>query len=172
MVSGPLAVPAPLVGIGLIALWSSSSTLPVYGTLLMPVLASLARFLPFAALAVMGQLRQIDPLLVDAARIHQSDAWHGLLQVRLPMLAPGLLAAAGVTFALTVGELGATLLVLPPGHSTLSVRIYNYLHYGASDAVASLCLLLALAASLAGALAVLAVLSWSRLLPATEASAE
>ncbi len=166
-VTAPLALPAPLVGIGLIAIWSTIVALPVYGTPLMPVLASLARFLPFATLAVLGQLRQVDPLLLDAARVHQAGPWQALVQVRLPMLTPGLLAAFGIAFALTVGELGATLLVLPPGQATLSVRIYNYLHYGASDAVASLCLLLALAAALAGALAALAVLAWSRLLPAT-----
>lgn len=165
VVTLPLAMPAPLVGIGLIALWATLGALPVYGSLAMPVLASLARFLPFATLAVLAQLRQIDPLLVDAARVHQPSVLQGWLQVRLPMLAPGLLAAFGVTFALTVGELGATLLVLPPGHSTLSIRIYNYMHYGASEAVASLCLVLSLAACLAGCLAAGAVLAWSRLLP-------
>ena len=58
------------------------------------------------------------------------------------MLMPGILAAAGIAFALTTGELGATLLVAPPGKATLTMRIYNFLHYGASDAVAGLCLMM------------------------------
>jgi iron(III) transport system permease protein len=45
-----------------------------------------------------------------------------------------------------MGELGATLLVAPPGKATLIMRLYNLLHYGASRDVASLCLLLSLSA--------------------------
>jgi iron(III) transport system permease protein len=151
----------------LIALWNSPRLPDIYGTTAMPVLASLARFAPLATLAVLAQLRQVDRELIDAARVHQSSHLQGWLQVRLPMLAPGLLAAAGVAFALSLGELGATLLVAPPGQSTLSMRIYNYLHYGASDAVAGLCLLLALSAVAAGLLAMTALLGWSRLLPSS-----
>jgi iron(III) transport system permease protein len=43
-----------------------------------------------------------------------------------------------------MGELGATLLVTPPGKSTLSIRIYTLMHYGAGELVA--CLSLALVA--------------------------
>jgi len=44
-------------------------------------------------------------------------------------------------FILSISELGGTLMVLPPGKSTLTVTIYNYLHYGSSDTVALLCLM-------------------------------
>jgi ABC-type Fe3+ transport system permease subunit len=49
----------------------------------------------------------------------------------------GLLAAV-----LSSAELGATLLLLPPGAGSLTIRIYNYLHYGQSDVIAGLCLVL------------------------------
>jgi iron(III) transport system permease protein len=67
-----------------------------------------------------------------------------------------------------MGELGATLMVIPPGKATLTMRIYNYLHYGASDTVAGLCLVLALGVLLAGVLAGLVILMWSRLFAAPE----
>jgi iron(III) transport system permease protein len=159
----PLALPAPLVGIGLVAAWNHA-TLPVYGTALMPVLASAARFAPLAAIVLLAQLRRIDPGLVDAARVHQVSAWHGWLRVRLALLAPGLVAAACVTFALALGELGATLIVVPPGQQTLTLRIYNYLHYGGSDTVAGLCLAMVGTAIAAGTVAVATLATWSRLL--------
>ena len=167
-VTAPLAIPAPLIGIGLISIWNRPLWPGVYGSAMMPVLAALARFAPFAAIALLAQLRRVDPLLVDAARVspvHPLRAW---LQVRLPMLAPGLLAAAGLVFALSLGELGATLLVAPPGRATLTMRIYNYLHYGASDTVAGLCLMMVAAVLVAGGLALLMLAGWSRLLPEPE----
>ncbi|RIL11701.1 hypothetical protein DCC79_03980 [bacterium] len=149
----PLAVPAPLVGIGLVVLWNRPLAVPVYGSVVMPVLAGAARFTPLAAVVLAAHLRRQDDRLLDAARVFQASPWAGFWRVGVPLVAPGALAAAGVVFALTLGELGATLLVAPPGHGTLTVRIYNYLHYGAFDTVAGLCLVMVVITTVAGAAA-------------------
>jgi iron(III) transport system permease protein len=158
----PVALPAPLVGIGLVALWNRPYFDGVYATAWMPVLAALARFAPLAALVLLAQSQRLDPLLWDAARVFQArdrqTTWH----VRLPLLLPGLLAGASLVFALTLGELGATLIVAPPGQSTLTLRIYNYLHYGASDVVAGLCLAMLLFTLAAGGLGALSLAAQSR----------
>jgi len=81
-----------------------------------------------------------------------------MLEIELPLLLPGIGAGAAVVFLLGLGELGATLLVVPPGSGTLALRIYNYLHYGASDSVAALALCLIGLSSAA----VLAAVRWWR----------
>ena len=146
----PLALPAPLFGIGLIALWRGGplAALLPFSAGWLPVLASAGRFAPLATVLLAAQRVRRDPNLVDAARIHQAGNLQGWWQVDLPLLGPSLLAAAGLVFALALGELGATLMVLPPGRSTLTARTFNYLHYGASEAVAGACLALALTAFL------------------------
>ena len=156
LVLAPLAMPAPLVGIGLIAVWNRDLPVDIYGSAWMPVLAMLARFSALAALLALAQARRTDARLFEAAEIFQPGLLKTWLRVRLPLLAPGLLAAAGVVFVLSTGELGATLIVAPPGQATLTMRIYNYLHYGASDTVAGLCLLMVLASvAIGGGAAVL-----------------
>ncbi|MFC1925640.1 ABC transporter permease [Chloroflexota bacterium] len=116
----PLAIPPSLIGVGLITIWNRPFFLDVYGSDLMPVLASLARFTPLAAIILLAQSRRIDPLLIDAARVIQKNTLRTWIRIWTPMLAPGLLAAGGIVFALTLGELGATLLVAPPGQATLT----------------------------------------------------
>lgn len=165
LTTAPLALPAPLVGIGLISLWNRDLTHGVYGSSIMPILAVLSRFTPLAAVLLSAQLRRIDPLLLDAARIYHRNPFRTWAAIYIPMITPGLLAAACVTFALSAGELGATLLVIPPGRSTLTLRIYNYLHYGASERVAGLCLVMILGALSAGILSALAMHGWRRRLP-------
>ena len=164
VLTAPLALPAPLIGIGLILIWNRPALSGIYGTAAMPVLASLARFAPMAAVIVLTQLRRIDPSLIEAARILETSPVRTWVRIRLPMLAPGLLAAAGVLFVLSLGELGATLLVAPPGRATLTMRIYNFLHYGASDTVAGLCLMLTGVVLLFGLMVVFLLAGWSRLL--------
>lgn len=136
----PLAIPAPIVGIGLIALYSKPILEVVYGTLLLPVMAALVRFLPFAVVIIAVQLKRFDKNLLDASKVFQNNSCQGIIKVRLPLMLPGLIAAFLVTFVLTAGELGATLIVVPPGYSTLTMRIYNFMHYGSSDLIAGLCL--------------------------------
>ena len=58
----------------------------------------------------------------------------------LPLMAGGLSAALVVVFALSLGEIGATLLVIPPGLGTAALRLYNLLHYGAPASTAGLAL--------------------------------
>ncbi len=137
----PLAVPSPLIGIGMITAGNFPVMAGLYPALVMPALVSVVKFAPFAAIILFIQIRLIDPLLFDAADVfsrNRVDAW---TRIRLPLLAPGLVVSAGILAALTLAELGATLIVAPPGHATITMRIYNYLHYGSSSDVAGLCLM-------------------------------
>jgi iron(III) transport system permease protein len=159
----PLAVPGPLVGIGLIAIWTRLLPLGIYGSALMPVLAAVARYTGLAALVLVASLRRINPTLIEVATLLQPSRLRTWLCVRLPMLAPGMVAAAAVVSCLTLGELSATLLVAAPGQATLTMRIYNFLHYGASDTVAGLTLVPTALVLAFGALAVGALAIWAHL---------
>ncbi|BAM51719.1 hypothetical protein BEST7613_2788 [Synechocystis sp. PCC 6803] len=161
---GALVLPAPLVGVGLIALGYAPWGNPFYGGLAMPILAHLARFTPMAALILFAQQRQLDPGLWDSTFLVPGPRWRIWLYLRFPLLLPGLLAAAGVVFAFSAGELGATLIVIPPGYSTLTLRIYNYLHYGASGEVALLCLFMVGGAAIVGGFLSIVLLMGSSLL--------
>lgn len=137
----PLAVPAPLIGIGMITIGNIPVLSALYPAKIMPAIVSVIRFAPFAAIVLFIQMRFIDPLLFDAAAVfarNRTDAW---ARIHLPLLAPGLVVSAGILAAMTLAELGATLIVSPPGHATITMRIYNYLHYGSSSDVAGLCLM-------------------------------
>ena len=52
--------------------------------------------------------------------------------------------AAGwiIAFILCMNELGVTLLVIPPGLGSISLKIYTLMHYGANKIVAALALML------------------------------
>lgn len=149
----PLAIPAPLYAVGLIHLWTWHYAVPLYGTPIMLLLAHVGRLLPYAVFALVAQLRRIDPLLHEAALLHPVGWLRRAVTIHVPLLAPGLLSCAGIVFVLSLGELGASLLVVPPGSATLSLRLFNLLHYGATGTVAGLALLALALAGLVGATA-------------------
>ncbi len=137
------ALPAPLVGIGILQI---AGRLAFWPEEALPVWVNVVRFLPIAAFIFYALRRRTDKGLLDAARIFGRSRLFILRRVSLPLVLPGLVVAGAVCFSMAMGELGATLLVAPPGRATLIMRLYNLLHYGASRDVASLCLLLSLSA--------------------------
>ena len=153
----PFLLPPALTGIGLIAMWSPLDRLTLYGSPGMTVAAELARFTPVSIAVLATSFLRVDPVLVAAALVNGSSLRRIVSGVLLPLAIPGLAAAAGIVFVLSLGEIGANLLVTPPGSATLSMKTYNYLHYGGSPAAAGLCLLLVLLAALGASLPALAV---------------
>jgi iron(III) transport system permease protein len=108
-------------------------------------------------------MRFIDPALLDAAAVFARSRISAWTTIRLPLAAPGLFVAAGILAALTLAELGATLIVAPPGHATITLRIYNYLHYGSSSDVAGLCLMVTLLTLVVSFGTILAFRTFSRI---------
>ena len=148
----PLAIPAPLVGISMISIWNNSLMDWAYDTWLILILVQAARFLPFALFTASTGVRNIDPVLIEAAQLPNTGFLHRMTNVTIPVLAPTLLMAWLVTFVFALGELGASLLVIPPGQSTLPITIYNLLHYGATDTVSAMSLNIVITAGIACAI--------------------
>ncbi|MCB2171320.1 hypothetical protein KQH65_01135 [archaeon] len=141
LISLPLALPSAIVGIGLIDVYNT--WIPwLYGTMAMPVIAVTIRFVAIATIIIYTQSKRVDQLLFEAAELLKREKNQDLWKVKLPLQKYGLAAAVAALVAFNVGELGSTLLVVPPGRETITIRIFNYLHYGGSEEVAGLCLLI------------------------------
>jgi iron(III) transport system permease protein len=169
LVLAPVAMPASLVGVSMVYLFSQPAFQRNAYLNMMPVLVNMARFMPLAVLILLAQLRRMDSLLFDAAQVFQPSIWRRSFQIGVPLLAPGLLVAAGIILALSLGELGATLMVVPPGKSTLTMRIYNYLHYGASSTVMGMSLVLVVSVLLVGGGIATVAYLWSRVFSTPQA---
>ncbi|MFW6108941.1 MAG: ABC transporter permease [archaeon] len=141
LVSVPLALPSAIIGIALIDIYSTWAPW-LYGTLAMSVVAVTTRFVSLATIIIYTQRKRVDPLLFEAAELFKKQRLQDFWQVKLPLQKYGLAAAMAALAAFSIGELGSILLVVPPGRGTLTIRIFNYLHYGGSEEVAGLCLLI------------------------------
>ncbi len=138
----PLALPATVLGIGLIYVWNRPATQVIYGGAFILVIAYAARFVPFSLQAVLAGMRQVGPGLREAAQLYQGRWWKRTLAIDLPLCMPAIVAGWSIAFILCMSELGATLLVIPPGMGTMALKIYTLMHYGANQMVAALSLVL------------------------------
>src|SRR5215207_2667926 len=136
------AVPSTVIGIGLIGLWNRAGVVGhIYSSQWIILVAYLARFAPLAALMLATSVRQIPSSSEEAAEVAGASWLRTFVRIVIPQLRTGLAAAWVVSFIFCFGELGATVLVAPPGESTLPVRVYTLIANTPSSEVASLALM-------------------------------
>ncbi|HEX6623720.1 MAG TPA: ABC transporter permease subunit, partial [Pyrinomonadaceae bacterium] len=135
------AVPSTAVGIGIIGLWNRPG-LPgdVYTSSAIIVVAYLARFVPVAALILAAGVRQIPASFEEAAEVAGAGWPRTFTRIVLPNMRASVAAAWVVAFIFAFGELGATILVAPPGESTLPFRVYTLIANTPPSEVAALAL--------------------------------
>ncbi len=140
-------ISGPALGIALIVAWNHAGPRAlVYDSVAILIVACTARYFFFAYAAsrvgvgMLSRRYQLDALLVAGIR-----PWRRLTGIVLPILAPGLVVVWGIMFLLALGEVDTSVLLSPPGFTTVPVRLFGLMHYGPSRLVAALCVLLSLA---------------------------
>ena len=140
----PSAVPSVSVGLGLLVAFSRPPVL-LNGTTAIVVLAHFILISAFTYGNVSAGLARLSPDYEQIAASLGARPAYLLRRVTLPLLAPYLAAAFSLSFALSMGELGATIMVYPPGWVTLPVGIFALTDRGEVFAGAALTILLLMA---------------------------
>ncbi len=112
------------------------------------------RFSPVVALLAEHSFRGIPGSWRDVADLEGASNWAVLWRLELPAIRPTLGAAAALVFALALSDVGSAVLLLPPGTTTLAVRLMTLMHYAPKSEVAALSLLGAIPPILAAVAAV------------------
>jgi 2-aminoethylphosphonate transport system permease protein len=119
------------------------------------VLVQLALVLPFCYRSAAAALRPELTVLREAAASLGAPPRMVLASVVLPQLVPAIRASLALGFALSLGELGATLTVYPPGFATVPIVVVGQVNRGYYLPASALALIL-LAVSLAALLLIAA----------------
>ncbi|MEV7274845.1 ABC transporter permease [Streptomyces bacillaris] len=119
----PVAVPSVVVGLAVLVAFSRPPVL-LNGTRWVVIIAHTVLVTAFAYQSVSAAARRLDPMYEQAAASLGASPARVLWRVRLPLLLPSLTAAAGLCFALSMGELSATMMLYPPDWTPLPVHIF------------------------------------------------
>jgi iron(III) transport system permease protein len=133
----PLGLPGIVVAVALIQFWLRVPV-PMYGTLLIILLAYTGRYVPLAVRSANAAFRQIDPSLEESARVTGAGWLRTFGSVTLPLARPGLFAGWLLVFVPAVQELSASILLFSSGSITLAVAVYNLYETGYLGPVAAL----------------------------------
>jgi iron(III) transport system permease protein len=148
----PLGLPGIVVAVALIQFWLRMP-LPIYGTLVIILLAYTGRYVPLGVRSANAAFRQIDPSLEETARVTGAGWFRTFRAVTLPLARPGLFAGWLLVFVPAIQELSASILLFSSGSITLAVAVYNLYESGALEPVAALAIVTMVIITVAIALA-------------------
>jgi len=159
------SMPGPVIGIGLkdtIKWMTGSDVLAAvlyHGPSPLPVMwADLIRFFPVAVAVLWPVVRLVPIELLQSARVDGASPAYELRRIVAPLTAPAFIRAGLAVAILSLGELSAGKLAETPGSTTFAHEVFVQMHYGVTNDLAALCLVL-LAIVLAGG-ALVAALGW------------
>jgi 2-aminoethylphosphonate transport system permease protein len=140
----PSAVPSVSVGLAMLVAFSGPP-LVLNGT---SMIVFVAHFVLISAFTYGNVTAGLARVPIDCEQVAESlgaRPFYRLRRVTLPLLMPYLVAAFSLSFALSMGELGATVMIYPPGWTTLPVSIFALSDRGAIFDAATLTVLLGMA---------------------------
>lgn len=131
----PLVVPEILMGMSLLLLFVA---LKVQLGLFTIFLAHVTFCISYVAMVVLARLQDFDFAIVEAAMDLGANWWTTLWRVLVPLLAPGILAGALLAFTLSIDDFVISFFVAGPGSTTLPIRIYSMIKFGATPLINAL----------------------------------
>ncbi|AIQ99117.1 phosphonate ABC transporter permease [Pluralibacter gergoviae] len=120
----PSAIPSVSVGLGVLVAFSQGP-LQMNGTFAIVLVVHFILISAFTFSSVATGLGRISPDIENVASSLGASPGFRLWHVTLPMLMPWLLAALALSLSLSMGKLGATIMIYPPGWTTLPVAIFS-----------------------------------------------
>ena len=122
----PLGASAVMLGLGFLIAFDRSPIDFRASPWIVPVAQALVA-IPFVVWAVVPTLRSIDQRQREAAALLGAPPSRVLREIDVPIVSRGLAVAAGVAFAISLGEFGATVFLARPDRPTLPVAIFRFL---------------------------------------------
>jgi ABC-type Fe3+ transport system permease subunit len=135
-------LPGVVLGIGLIHAFNHAWSSGFYQSSAIVILALVLRYGVIGYFAAGQAVLRVDRDLIEAAQLEGATRWQLLRYVLWPQIRRPVLLAGYVVFLLCLWDVESMILVVPPGGETLTLRIFNLLHYGHNAQVNALCLTL------------------------------
>jgi len=137
--TAPLLLPAIILGLALLLVFAQIGLLATFpGLMLGHALVAL----PFVVRIVLTALRGIPPALEDAAATLGAPPWRVFIRIVLPLMIPGLTAAAALAFLASFDEVVISLFLVGPRLTTLPIEVFHYVQYRADPQLSALSVVL------------------------------
>jgi putative spermidine/putrescine transport system permease protein len=140
----PLVVPGIVAGTAIYVFQIEieiATQWPLLGSLAGLVLAHIMITIPWTVRLLIASLAGFDASVEEAALNLGATPVQAFVKVTMPVIKPGMVAAALFSFIISFGNLEMTLFLVAPGQTTLPIAILQYLEWRIDPTIAAVSLL-------------------------------
>lgn len=139
----PLIVPGLVMGVAISFVYLRNPLpIPIYGTMLILVIAYVTRFLPYGMRYSTSSLTQISRELEESAEVSGASWLQSVRRIVLPLMVPGFMAGWIYIVIVSIRELSSSILLYSPGNEVLSIVIFQLYEKGEMTTVSALSIVL------------------------------
>lgn len=121
----PFILPGTVVSVALISAFARGRFIRLGGTYTIIIISYMIRRTPYTYRSVVASLSQLNPSLEEASTIAGASWFRTFRKVSVPLIMPGIVSGAILTFTTLLQELSTTILLYSPKTRTIPVQIYN-----------------------------------------------
>jgi iron(III) transport system permease protein len=140
----PLVIPGIVLGVSISFVYLRSP-IPIYGTLLILLIAYCTKYMPYGMRYATTSMTQISSELEESAQVSGASWWTTFRRVLLPLLSPGIMAGFVYILVVSFRELSSSLLLYSPGNEVLSILIWEQFENGSFNVLAAIGVLMVVA---------------------------
>jgi len=139
LITLPLMVPEIVTAVAVLIFFNAIS---LKLGLVNVIIAHITFCIPFAFMPIRARLEGMDTSLEQAARDLYASEWETFRYVTVPLLMPGIVAGAMLSFVISMDDFIITLMVAGAGSTTLPVYIYSMIRRGLTPEINAVCTVL------------------------------
>ena len=136
------ALPGAVIGIGLSGLWNTPETNFIYASMGIIIFGYIAQYTALGERIMAATFSHVPRSMEEAAQIAGAGWCRRLFKILVPLASRGMIATWLICFIFCLRDIGITMMVYPPAHDTLPVRIFTLMANSPDDLISALCVIM------------------------------
>ncbi len=135
------AIPSTILGISLIKFYNHPALDFIYSSYAIILIAYVGKFSFISAKLIGNSIKQIPNSLDEAAQIEGVTPFSRLQKILIPLILPTLFVTFVISFIFSLGELGTTIMLYPPGTEIMPIKVFTIMANAPQSLVSSMTLI-------------------------------
>ncbi|MCP5062841.1 MAG: iron ABC transporter permease, partial [Ignavibacteriae bacterium] len=119
------AIPSTIFGISLIKFYNQPGLDFIYSSYAIILIGYVGKFSFISSKLIGNAIKQIPKSLDEAAQIQGITFFVRLWKISIPIILPTLFVAFVISFIFSLGELGTTIMLYPPGTEIMPIKVFT-----------------------------------------------
>ena len=119
------AIPSTIFGISLIKFYNHPTLDFIYSSFAIIIIGYVGKFSFISAKLIGNAMKQIPNSLDEAAQIEGITFFVRLRKILIPLILPTLFVSFIISFIFSLGELGTTIMLYPPGTEIMPIKVFT-----------------------------------------------